>query len=98
MITENGHQGAVVIVTGASAGLGRQLAGALAGAGAIPVLAARPADPAAHQLAGALAAAAAIPVLAAWRADRLAGVRAELPGADGVPSDVTGGGDRECIV
>src|SRR3954464_9560446 len=41
MITKNGHQGAVVIVTGASSGLGRQLAGALAATGAIPVLAAR---------------------------------------------------------
>src|SRR3954468_12395385 len=44
MNTQNGHQGSVVIVTGASSGLGRQLAGALAAAGAIPVLAARRAD------------------------------------------------------
>src|SRR3954462_13197731 len=44
MITKNGHQGAVVIVTGASSGLGRQLAGALAATGGIPVLAARRAD------------------------------------------------------
>src|SRR3954452_23935200 len=73
MITENGHQGAVVIVTGASSGLGRQLAGALAAAGAIPVLAAR-------------------------RADRLAHLRAELPGADAVPCDVTDAGDRERLV
>ena len=36
--------GHVVIVTGASSGLGEQLARALAGAGAIPVLAARRAD------------------------------------------------------
>jgi NAD(P)-dependent dehydrogenase (short-subunit alcohol dehydrogenase family) len=36
--------GHVVIVTGASSGLGAQLAGALAGAGALPVLAARRAD------------------------------------------------------
>ncbi len=36
--------GQVVIVTGASSGLGEQLARALAGAGAIPVLAARRAD------------------------------------------------------
>src|SRR4051795_10050266 len=38
------YHGRVVIVTGASSGLGRQLAGALAGAGATPVLAARRAD------------------------------------------------------
>src|SRR3954465_13023915 len=48
MITKNGHHGALVIVTGASSGLGRQLAGALAAAGAIPVLAARRADRLAH--------------------------------------------------
>ena len=36
--------GHVVIVTGASSGLGEQLARALAGAGAVPVLAARRAD------------------------------------------------------
>src|SRR3954454_24932694 len=48
MIIKNGHQGAVVIVTGASSGLGQQLAGALAAAGAIPVLAARRADRLAH--------------------------------------------------
>src|SRR3954469_13519299 len=48
MIIKNGHHGAVVIVTGASSGLGRQLAGALAAAGAIPVLAARRADRLAH--------------------------------------------------
>src|SRR3954447_22575106 len=48
MTTQNGHQDAVVIVTGASSGLGRQLAGALAAAGAIPVLAARRADRLAH--------------------------------------------------
>src|SRR3954468_23630351 len=48
MVTKNGHDGAVVIVTGASSGLGRQLAGALAAAGAIPVLAARRADRLAH--------------------------------------------------
>jgi NAD(P)-dependent dehydrogenase (short-subunit alcohol dehydrogenase family) len=44
MTTPNTHQDKVVIVTGASSGLGRQLAGALASAGAIPVLAARRAD------------------------------------------------------
>jgi NAD(P)-dependent dehydrogenase (short-subunit alcohol dehydrogenase family) len=38
------HDGKVVIVTGASSGLGRQLATALARAGAVPVLAARRAD------------------------------------------------------
>src|SRR3954447_17231421 len=48
MISKNGHQGAVVIVTGASSGLGQQFAGALAAAGAIPVLAARRADRLAH--------------------------------------------------
>src|SRR3954465_12997688 len=48
MTTKNGHDGAVVIVTGASSGLGPQLAGALATAGAIPVLAARRADRLAH--------------------------------------------------
>src|SRR3954463_2127987 len=56
MTTKNGHDGAVVIVTGASSGLGRQLAGALATAGAIPVLAARRADrpgPPPHELPGA---------------------------------------------
>src|SRR5215216_6684464 len=36
--------GHVVIVTGASSGLGEQLSRALAGAGAVPVLAARRAD------------------------------------------------------
>src|ERR671910_1966530 len=36
--------GRVVIVTGASSGLGEQLARALAGAGAVPVMAARRAD------------------------------------------------------
>src|SRR4051794_37008912 len=44
MNASNGHEGRVVIVTGASSGLGQQLAGALAAAGAIPVLAARRAD------------------------------------------------------
>jgi NAD(P)-dependent dehydrogenase (short-subunit alcohol dehydrogenase family) len=44
MNTLDGHQGRVVIVTGASSGLGQQIAGALAAAGAIPVLAARRAD------------------------------------------------------
>ena len=41
-----GHdlEGRVVVVTGASSGLGEQIARALAGAGAIPVLAARRAD------------------------------------------------------
>src|SRR3954464_13338307 len=48
MSDKTGHRGAVVIVTGASSGLGRQLAGALAGAGAIPGLAARRADRLAH--------------------------------------------------
>jgi len=38
------HEGRVVIVTGASSGLGEQLAAALSGAGAVPVLAARRAD------------------------------------------------------
>ena len=38
------HKGRVVIVTGASSGLGEQLAVALSGAGAVPVLAARRAD------------------------------------------------------
>jgi NAD(P)-dependent dehydrogenase (short-subunit alcohol dehydrogenase family) len=37
-------EGRVVIVTGASSGLGEQIARALAGAGAVPVLAARRAD------------------------------------------------------
>jgi NAD(P)-dependent dehydrogenase (short-subunit alcohol dehydrogenase family) len=37
-------QGRVIVVTGASSGLGEQIARALAGAGAIPVLAARRAD------------------------------------------------------
>src|SRR6188472_3975557 len=40
----NGLQGQVVIVTGASSGLGEQLARALAAAGAVPVLAARRAE------------------------------------------------------
>jgi NAD(P)-dependent dehydrogenase (short-subunit alcohol dehydrogenase family) len=42
----SGHdlKGRVVVVTGASSGLGEQIARALAGAGAIPVLAARRAD------------------------------------------------------
>jgi NAD(P)-dependent dehydrogenase (short-subunit alcohol dehydrogenase family) len=40
----NGLKGQVVIVTGASSGLGEQLARALAGAGAVPVLAARRAE------------------------------------------------------
>jgi NAD(P)-dependent dehydrogenase (short-subunit alcohol dehydrogenase family) len=40
----NGLEGQVVIVTGASSGLGEQMARALAGAGAVPVLAARRAD------------------------------------------------------
>src|SRR5919108_4346483 len=38
------HEGRVVIVTGASSGLGRQLAGAVAHAGGTPVVAARRAD------------------------------------------------------
>src|SRR6185436_19496254 len=38
------HKGRVVIVTGASSGLGEQIAVALSGAGAVPVLAARRAD------------------------------------------------------
>ena len=41
---ENGLEGQVVVVTGASSGLGEQLARALAGAGAVPVLAARRAE------------------------------------------------------
>ena len=40
----NELDGHVVIVTGASSGLGEQLARALAGAGALPVMAARRAD------------------------------------------------------
>ena len=40
----NGLEGQVVIVTGASSGLGEQLARALADAGAVPVLAARRAE------------------------------------------------------
>src|SRR3954447_4276843 len=60
MMSKNGHHGAVVIVTGASSGLGRQLAGALAAAGAIPVLAARRADRLAH-LRGELPGADAVP-------------------------------------
>src|SRR5215207_5727949 len=40
----NGLDGHVVIVTGASSGLGAQLARALADAGAVPVMAARRAD------------------------------------------------------
>src|SRR3954451_8742914 len=44
MMKKNGHEGAVVIVTGASSGLGEQLARALAAAGATPVLAARRAE------------------------------------------------------
>jgi NAD(P)-dependent dehydrogenase (short-subunit alcohol dehydrogenase family) len=60
MMSNNGHHGAVVIVTGASSGLGRQLAGALAAAGAIPVLAARRADRLAH-LRGELPGADAVP-------------------------------------
>src|SRR3954469_12542276 len=39
-----GLEGRIVIVTGASSGLGEQMARALAGAGAVPVLAARRAD------------------------------------------------------
>jgi NAD(P)-dependent dehydrogenase (short-subunit alcohol dehydrogenase family) len=49
-------EGNVVVVTGASSGLGAQLAGALADAGAVPVLAARSADrleARAEQIAGA---------------------------------------------
>jgi NAD(P)-dependent dehydrogenase (short-subunit alcohol dehydrogenase family) len=49
-------EGNVVVVTGASSGLGAQLAGALADAGAVPVLAARRADrleARAEQIAGA---------------------------------------------
>src|SRR5919197_2010109 len=41
---ENGLEGQVVVVTGASSGLGEQLARALASAGAVPVLAARRAE------------------------------------------------------
>jgi hypothetical protein len=44
MNTLHEFQDRVIIVTGASSGLGRQLAGALAGVGAVPVLAARRAD------------------------------------------------------
>src|SRR4051795_7932143 len=44
MTAEDGLQDRVVIVTGASSGLGEQLARALAEAGAVPVLAARRAD------------------------------------------------------
>ncbi len=40
----NALEGHVVIVTGASSGLGAQLARALAAAGAVPVLAARRAE------------------------------------------------------
>src|SRR4051794_14593680 len=69
MITKNGHQGAVVIVTGASSGLGRQLAGALAATGAIPVLAARRADRLAH-LRGALPGADAVACDVTDAADR----------------------------
>jgi NAD(P)-dependent dehydrogenase (short-subunit alcohol dehydrogenase family) len=42
--TDHGLAGKVVLVTGASSGLGAQLAGALSAAGAIPVLAARRAE------------------------------------------------------
>src|SRR5436305_1427807 len=42
--TSHSLAGKVVVVTGASSGLGAQLAGALAGAGATPVLAARRAE------------------------------------------------------
>src|SRR5919198_4023775 len=48
MNSPNGHHGRVVIVTGASSGLARQLAAALAAAGATPILAARRADRLAH--------------------------------------------------
>src|SRR4051794_11175108 len=44
MTAEDGLQDRVVIVTGASSGLGEQMARALAAAGAVPVLAARRAD------------------------------------------------------
>src|SRR3954452_6977190 len=45
MTTEGGLQDRVVIVTGASSGLGEQMARALAAAGGVPVLAARRAAP-----------------------------------------------------
>src|SRR6476646_9573539 len=72
-ITSNSHglDDRVVIVTGASSGLGEQLA---------------------------LGAAGATPVLAARREDRLAGLRAQLPGADTVTCDVTQAADRERLV
>jgi NAD(P)-dependent dehydrogenase (short-subunit alcohol dehydrogenase family) len=69
----NGLAGQVVIVTGASSGLGEQLARALAGAGAVPVLAAR-------------------------RAERLEALKADIPGADTVTSDVTQEADRQLLV
>src|SRR6478752_2793425 len=71
--TPHALEGRVVIVTGASSGLGEQLARALGAAGATPVLAAR-------------------------REDRLAGLRAQLPGADTVTCDVTRAADRERLV